>query len=98
MRILITGASGFIGGVLCRKLLSEGRDVVALVRRAGSEPEGTRGLLCERSDGPGLVAALQSERPDCVVHLAAEIASQRSESKIREVNIEGTERLLEACL
>jgi nucleoside-diphosphate-sugar epimerase len=98
MRILITGASGFIGGVLCRKLLSEGHDVVALVRRAGSAPAGTRGVLCELSDGRGLVAALQSERPDCVIHLAAEIASQRSASKIREVNIDGTERLLEACL
>ncbi len=31
------------------------------------------------------------------MHLAAEIASQRSEEKIREANVEGTRRLLEAC-
>ena len=32
------------------------------------------------------------------MHLAAEIASQRSERKLREVNVAGTERLLAACL
>jgi nucleoside-diphosphate-sugar epimerase len=35
--------------------------------------------------------------PDCVIHLAAEIATQRDESKISEVNVEGTRRLLAAC-
>ena len=32
-----------------------------------------------------------------MIHLAAEIASQRSEAKIKEANVEGTRRLLEAC-
>jgi nucleoside-diphosphate-sugar epimerase len=32
-----------------------------------------------------------------VIHLAAEIASQRDASKITEVNVEGTRRLLAAC-
>ena len=36
--------------------------------------------------------------PDCVIHLAAEIASQRDEDKVREVNVEGTRRLLAACV
>jgi len=98
MRALVTGASGFIGGVLCRELLEQGHEVVALVRRPGSEPAGTRGVRCELSDGPGLEAALASARPDCVFHLAAEIASQRSERKVREVNVAGTQRLIDACL
>jgi nucleoside-diphosphate-sugar epimerase len=98
MRALVTGASGFIGGVLCRQLLERDHEVVALVRRAGSEPAGTRGLRCELSDGPGLVEALAGVRPDCVFHLAAEIASQRSQRKVREVNVAGTQRLLDACL
>lgn len=98
MRALVTGASGFIGGILCRQLLEHDHEVVALVRRAGSEPAGTVGLLCELSDGPGLAKALASSRPDCVFHLAAEIASQRSERKVREVNVAGTQRLVDACL
>lgn len=97
MRTLVTGASGFIGGVVCSRLLERGDEVVALVRRAGSEPEGTRAVLADLSDGPSLAEALASASPDCVVHLAAEIASQRSGRRVREVNVEGTRRLLAAC-
>jgi nucleoside-diphosphate-sugar epimerase len=98
MRVLVTGASGFIGGVLCAKLRHRGHDVGALVRRPGSEPEGTRALVGDLRDGRSLVQALTAERPDWVIHLAAEIASQRSDRKVREVNVGGTERLVEACL
>jgi nucleoside-diphosphate-sugar epimerase len=45
----------------------------------------------------GLERALAETRPDCVIHLAAEIASQRSERRLREVNVAGTKRLLAAC-
>jgi nucleoside-diphosphate-sugar epimerase len=98
MRVLVTGASGFIGGILCAELLREEHDVAALVRRPGSEPAGTRAAVGDLCDGARLGEILARERPRCVIHLAAEIASQRSESKVREVNVEGTRRLLDACL
>jgi nucleoside-diphosphate-sugar epimerase len=97
MRALVTGASGFIGGVLCASLLEHEHETVALVRRSGSAPAGTQELVVELGDGPGLSRALARVRPDCVFHLAAEIASQRSERKLREVNVDGTRRLLDAC-
>jgi nucleoside-diphosphate-sugar epimerase len=97
MRIMVTGASGFIGQTLCEQLKERGHELSALVRRAGSEPQGTRGIVADLSDGPGLKEAVASERPACVVHLAAEIASQRSERKVREVNVDGTAKLLDAC-
>ncbi|HTC73437.1 MAG TPA: NAD(P)-dependent oxidoreductase [Solirubrobacteraceae bacterium] len=98
MRALVTGASGFIGGVLCEQLRDHGHEVVALVRRQGSAPAGTRELLAELGDGPALTRALLDTRPDCVFHLAAEIASQRSERKLEDVNVGGTQRLLGACI
>jgi nucleoside-diphosphate-sugar epimerase len=98
MRVLVTGASGFIGGVLCEKLLHRGHDVAALVRRPGSEPRGTRPIAGDLSEADGLQPIVSNEPPECVIHLAAEIASQRSERKVREVNVVGTQRLLEACL
>ncbi len=49
------------------------------------------------SEGGGLRAALESAGPEVVVHLAAEIASQRDAKRIEEVNVEGTRRLLEAA-
>jgi len=73
--------------------------VTALVRRPGSEPPGTeavRGDLGAR--GGELAEAVAQARPDCIVHLAAEIASQRDRAKVSEVNVGGTRRLLDACL
>jgi nucleoside-diphosphate-sugar epimerase len=98
VRTLVTGASGFIGQTLCSQLIERGHEVVALVRRPGSEPAGTRAVRGELNDAQGLRDVLAGERPECVVHLAAEIASQRSERKIHEVNVRGVERLLDACL
>ncbi len=97
MRALVTGASGFIGGALCAQLLERGHEAAALVRREGSAPAGTQELVAELGDGRALTQALASARPDCVFHLAAEIASQRSERKLQEVNVDGTRRLLDAC-
>lgn len=97
MRILVTGASGFIGRTLCAQLLARGHEVGALVRRSGSQPPGTRALAGDLGDGSRLEQTLAGARPECVVHLAAEIASQRSERKLWEVNVAGTARLLDAC-
>jgi nucleoside-diphosphate-sugar epimerase len=97
MRILVTGASGFIGRALCAQLLEQGHDVAALVRREGSQPTGTRPLSGDLDDRARLHELVSDERPECVVHLAAEIASQRSERKLREVNVGGTASLLDAC-
>ncbi len=98
MRILITGASGFVGRALCAQLVRRDHDVASLVRRDGSHPPQTRALVGDLGDATRLAELLERERPDCVVHLAAEIASQRSERKLRDVNVDGTARLLDACL
>ena len=79
-------------------MLQGGHEVTALVRRAGTEPPGSRALIADLGDGPSVTRAVAEARPECVVHLAAEIASQRSEGKVREVNVEGTRRLIAACL
>jgi nucleoside-diphosphate-sugar epimerase len=97
MKMLVTGASGFVGQAACSELTRRGHEVVALVRRPGSEPPGTIARAGDLTDAPSLQAALASVRPECVLHLAAEIASQRDVRKVQEVNVEGTRRLLEAC-
>jgi nucleoside-diphosphate-sugar epimerase len=76
MRIFLTGASGFIGNTLSAQLLARGHDVSALVRRIGSAPPGTRAVSGELSDGALLTAALAAHAPDCVIHLATEIAGR----------------------
>lgn len=97
MRALVTGASGFLGGVVCDALSAANHGSIAMVRRSGSAPPGTLEVQADLSDTRKLARVLEDQRPDAVIHLAAEIASQRSEAKIQEVNVEGTRRLLDAC-
>jgi dTDP-4-dehydrorhamnose reductase len=91
LRILVTGASGFLGGY-----------AVAAVREAGHEA-----LTTARSSGdaavdltaPGMIAAVvQALRPDVVLHLAAmaRLADcERDPERARAVNAELPERLAE---
>jgi nucleoside-diphosphate-sugar epimerase len=97
VRVLVTGASGFVGSSTCAELVRRGHDVAALVRRPGSQPPDTTAVAGDLLDGDRLVAAVSEASPECVVHLAAEIATQRDADRITEVNVNGTKRLLDAC-
>lgn len=97
MRILVTGASGFVGRAVCAQLVARGHEVLALVRRPGSEPQGTTCVPGDLTAPAHLRASLANLRPQAVVHLAAEIAAQRDAERIREVNVEGTRSLVEAA-
>jgi nucleoside-diphosphate-sugar epimerase len=95
MRVLVTGASGFIGHAVCDELRQRGHVPVAMVRRPGSEPPDCEVVIGDL--GEDVTEAVAKARPDAVIHLAAEIASQRSEDRLRAVNVDGTRRLLDAC-
>lgn len=108
MRILVTGADGFVGRYLLRHLLRSGHELVGAVR-PGSDA--ARGWLTDDEYGAVQWAGLELDDPgsfdelftapvDAVVHLAA-VASG---SDAREdpghawvVNAAGTARLLEAA-
>jgi nucleoside-diphosphate-sugar epimerase len=96
VRVLVTGASGFLGGPACGELRARGHEVLAAVRRPGSEPAGTAAVAGDLADGAALAVALAGAKPEAVVHLAAEIGSQRDPGKIEEVNVRGMRRLLDA--
>jgi len=97
VKVLVTGASGFLGRAVCAELSARGHDVAGLVRRRGSEPQGTAPVLGDLTNEDSLRAALADVRPESVVHLAAEIATARDRRRIEEVNVEGTRRLLASC-
>jgi nucleoside-diphosphate-sugar epimerase len=99
MRVLVTGASGFVGRVTCKELSGRGHEVVALVRRPGSEPPGTRAVNGDIAspDESALKDAVAEAQPDAIIHLAAEIASQRNQRKVMATNVDGTRRLVAAA-
>jgi nucleoside-diphosphate-sugar epimerase len=54
-------------------------------------------MIGDLSDGGALGRLVGRVSPDWVIHLAAEIATQRDADKIDEVDVGGTRRLLGAC-
>jgi uncharacterized protein YbjT (DUF2867 family) len=95
--ILLTGATGVIGGELLPRLLEEGHEVRALVRdprRLGANRVNVQIALGDLADAFSLRHALRGVQT--VIHLAATIRDQPSGS-IEELNGLATARLLRAA-
>lgn len=99
---LVSGASGFLGKSLVRRLLGDGRPVVALLRRASDGPD-LDGAIMEIHDGTSadILRIAGKHRPETVFHLAALVRGEQStpdeiEPLIRSNILFGTE-LAEAC-
>jgi GDP-4-dehydro-6-deoxy-D-mannose reductase len=71
-RVLVTGASGFVGGWLLRALRAEGCDVVALApHRSDAADAGVTWAAGDLRDDAYVAGALAAAEADTVIHLAA---------------------------
>ncbi len=94
-KVLLTGASGFIGGRLRDVLLDANVDVVA-VRRPGSPPaKKGRSVEIAYNDKAKLAQVIKSEKPDYVLHVAGATKGVAYED-FRQANVMPTQNLLEA--
>jgi nucleoside-diphosphate-sugar epimerase len=92
MRVVVTGASGFIGGHIARGLAADGHAVVALGRRRDHPCPGIT-EYCQwdlTQPPPPLPMA------DAVIHAAAEVADWGPWATFQAATIDGTRRVLEA--
>ena len=100
MRVALTGASGYTGGRLLETLRGRGDEVSALVRSA-SLSDGLRASGARLVEGDlGSRDAIRElvEGADAVMHVAAVYRTAgHPDSYYRDVNVKGTERLLEAA-
>jgi uncharacterized protein (TIGR01777 family) len=100
MKIVVTGATGFVGRGLCETLAARGDSLVALTRQPGSAgtlPPGTERVEWRpgvRPLPPQVFAGV-----DAIVHLAGESVVQRwtpeRKRRIRESRVTGTRQLVE---
>jgi len=92
MRVLVTGASGFVGGALCEVLAESGHQPVALSRRP-VPGLAALGIPWFRCDLPGEIDAEAFQRGDMLVHCAYSTRF-KSRSEAVAINLDGTQALL----
>lgn len=91
MKVLVTGAGGQLGHDVVRELTERGQEALGLTHRELD--------ICDRE---GVLACLEREKPQAVIHCAAWTAvdaAQEPENRelARRVNEDGTRFLAEAC-
>lgn len=104
MRVLVTGASGFIGGHVLRLLTAAGNDVVGfdttdLGPVAASVQDEIRLIHGDVTDPVDVYNAIAATKPERIVHLASLLVPDCRANPRRafEVNIGGTINVLEAA-
>ncbi|MFQ3243421.1 MAG: dihydroflavonol-4-reductase [Arenicella sp.] len=100
-RVLVTGATGFTGGALARKLVEQGNHVVALVRKTGNinalQALGVELVYGDITDREAVISA--AENCDVIYHIAAVFRTAgHPDSYYQGVNTTGVQYVVDAAL
>jgi nucleoside-diphosphate-sugar epimerase len=99
MKVLVTGASGFLGSHVAEQLTKEGHDVRALVRKSSKRDFLERLERIEFAYGGIEDAGKVAEAVkgvDAIVHSAG-LVKARSPAEFHQTNVEGTRNLIDAA-
>jgi nucleoside-diphosphate-sugar epimerase len=98
-RVLVTGATGFIGGRLIERLVrEEGASVRALVRNFANAPRIARFAIEMIPGDLSSAEVLERAATGCDVVFHCAYGAQGTDAERRVVNVQGTERVLAAAL
>ena len=101
MKVLVTGATGFVGQVVCQHLTGSGFSVQKAIRNKSIEAQGHSHIVGELNANTDWSQALIGI--DAIVHLAARVhvmsdSSTDPLSEFRKVNVDGTVKLAQQAV
>ena len=94
MKVLVTGASGLLGGAVARELAGRGHAVTTFQRRPAGIP-GITDALGSVTDPEAVRDAMAAM--DAVVHLAAKVSLAGPSADFDRVNVRGTSHVVDAA-
>jgi dihydroflavonol-4-reductase len=101
MRVMLTGATGFLGGHILEQLLADSVQVAAIVRsQHAADALGARGVtaIVGSLEDPVAIRDALREPTDCVFHVAADTSTWRGhEERQTRTNVGGTRNVLAAA-
>lgn len=91
--VVVTGAAGFIGEALVRRLRQAGVTVQGVDIAAGEMPT----VRMDVTDGAAVLQTLRRLEPRRIVHAAALVDERADPDRFQEVNVAGTQNMLDAA-
>ena len=102
MKILVTGASGFIGSTLVRALTNKGNEVTCLIRNEEKKQRfhdmKVQFAVADITDRDGLFEALKDLDVEAFFHMAAINPLEKDKKVQQRVNVDGMRNVIDASL